>query len=121
MANILVVDDTAFQRKTISRILEQRGHSTVQAVHGLDALDKISASRPDCIVTDLLMPEMDGITFLRTMRNECFSIPVIVVSADIQETTRTACFELGVRSFLNKPFKPDDLGDAVQEVLDEAA
>jgi CheY-like chemotaxis protein len=43
------------------------------------------------------------------------------VSADIQATTRAECFELGVRSFLNKPFKPDDLGDAVQEILDEAA
>ncbi len=121
MAHILVVDDTAFQRKTISKLLQQRGHTTLQAANGLEGLEQVAADRPDCIVTDLLMPEMDGITFIKTLKNECYSIPVVVVSADIQETTKAECFSLGVKSFLNKPFKPDDLEEAVQEALEEAA
>ncbi|MBI5853860.1 MAG: response regulator [Nitrospirae bacterium] len=121
MAHILVVDDTAFQRKSISRLLQHRGHTTALAAHGIEALEQIIADKPDCIVTDLLMPEMDGLTFIRTLRNECYSIPVVVVSADIQETTKSACFELGVKSFLNKPFKPEDLDEAVQEAIEKAA
>ncbi len=117
MAKVLVVDDSSFIRKTLARILTEAEHEILEASNGQEALDTISLKSPDCVILDLLMPVMDGITTLRVL-NECKStVPVIVLSADIQESARNECFSLGVKNFLNKPPKKEELFSAIEKAL----
>lgn len=111
--NILVVDDSNVTRLHICSILNKEGYKTKQAENGYLALKYLSDYKPDIIVLDLLMPEMDGIMLLKELKTLKFSIPVIIISADIQDDVRNECFELGVVAFLNKPFKVQDLIDVV--------
>lgn len=117
MAKILLVDDSSFQRKNVSKILVAMGHKVVAAENGKVGLEKAETDQPDLIITDLLMPVMDGISYLRGLNTRKLMIPVIVVSADIQETSRTECMELGAKTFLNKPIKESDLKKAIAKAL----
>ena len=115
--NILIVDDSNVARLHMSSILSSKGYDTRQAENGVVALKKISEQRPDLIMLDLLMPEMDGIVLLKKLNALRLSIPTIVVSADIQDDVRNECFELGVIAFLNKPFKVQELIDTVVNIV----
>ncbi|MCK5128060.1 MAG: response regulator [candidate division Zixibacteria bacterium] len=117
MAKVLVVDDSNFQRKWLTKSIKKMGHDTVEAVDGCDGLEKIEAEQPDCIITDLLMPNMNGIELLEQMRKNDCQIPTVVVTADIQKDTKTQCQELGAKGFLNKPFKHEQLERAVNICL----
>jgi CheY-like chemotaxis protein len=114
--SILIVDDSNVARLHMSSILGSKGYGTRQAENGLVALSKITEEKPDLILLDLLMPEMDGIVFLKRLNALKLSIPTIVISADIQEDVRNECFELGVVAFLNKPFKVQELIDTVVKI-----
>ena len=103
MARILVTDDSLFARLNICETLNDAGHETLQAENGAVALQIVLDQKPDCVLSDLLMPEMDGIAFLKALREQNISIPVIVLSADIQETKRKQCMELGTTGFISKP------------------
>lgn len=120
MTTILVVDDSKFSRGRALAALANQGYTLQEAVDGQDALDKIAACPPDLIISDLLMPKLDGFGMLRGLRELNSTVPVIVVSADIQATSRALCEELGAAKFLNKPFQPEDLRAAVTQVLPQA-
>ncbi len=120
MKTILVVDDSKFSRGRVLSALANQGYTLQEAVDGRDALEKIAAAPPDVIVSDLLMPILDGFGLLRALKEQRSTIPVVIVSADIQATSRSLCEELGAAKFLNKPFQPDDLRVAVTEVLPQA-
>lgn len=117
MTKILVVDDSQLSRKFVSFPLSEHGYEVVEACHGLDALEKLHEQEFDLVVTDLLMPEMSGEQFLSQLRAEGYSLPVVIVSADIQESTQQRCEELGMDRFLNKPVRADVLLEAVQTCL----
>ncbi len=117
MARILIADDSFLQRRILGNILKGDAHETIEAVNGKDALKKAETESPDCILLDLLMPEIDGFGVLESMREKGLDIPVIIFSADIQDTTRTKCYELGVADFINKPIDEDVLRDAVHNAL----
>lgn len=121
MAKILLVDDSSFQRKNIAKLLTNLGHEVVTAENGQTGLKQTETERPDLIITDLLMPVMDGISYLRALKSKNILIPIIVASADIQETTRKECLGLGARLFLTKPLKPADLESAVTQSLGMSA
>lgn len=112
MRKILVVDDSLFQRKNICSVLKDAGYKTIEAENGRDGLDKALSASPDCILTDLLMPEMDGIAFMSALREKGVCRPVFVLTADIQESKRKKCLEMGVAGFLSKPLRKDDLLEA---------
>lgn len=112
MRKILVVDDSLFQRKNICSVLRDAGYKTIEAENGRDGLDKALSASPDCILTDLLMPEMDGIAFMSALREKGVSPPVFVLTADIQESKRKKCLEMGAAGFLSKPLRKDDLLEA---------
>ena len=103
MLNILVVDDSWLARRILVNILQEEGYKTDEAVNGIEALQKITECQPDCVMLDLVMPESDGFGILRMLREQIRSIPVIVVTADIQHTTRTRCLEMGAVAVVNKP------------------
>jgi CheY-like chemotaxis protein len=117
MATILVVDDSAFARVSICRILQEAGYQVLEAGDGLQGLVVAAEAQPDCIFTDLLMPNMDGIAFVSTLRERQISLPVAVLTADIQEARRQQCLELGVKRFLQKPPRKADLLQAAEEML----
>lgn len=118
MARILVADDSFLQRRMIGAALKEEGHECIEAVNGKDALEKAGTESPDCILLDLLMPEIDGFGVLDAMREKGMNIPVVIFSADIQDTTRAKCKELGVADFINKPINDDVLREAVRNALE---
>lgn len=117
MALVLIVEDAALLRKLIQKILKAEGYSTIEAKNGLEGLEMISTHNPDCVILDLLMPEMEGREVLREMRDRGLQIPTIVMTADIQESTRAECLALGAVAVLNKLPKGEELLPWVAKAL----
>ena len=121
MAKILSIEDSAYQRRKIARILLAQGHEVVQATNGREGVEMVASTSPDCILLDLIMPEMGGMEVLQELSGQGSRVPVIVLTADIQETTRAACKELGAAAFVNKPPQENELGGAIERVLSSGA
>ena len=118
MARILVVDDSLSARRGIAEMLHENGHKTLQASNGLEALDLTTEQKPDLVILDLLMPDMDGFDVLAEMKKRNLKTPVVILSSDIQETTRQECERLGAGYFLNKPVHPGELAGAIDKILE---
>ena len=120
MSKILVIDDSKFSRRRVVEPLLQAGYDIEEAVNGEEGLTRYASFEPDCVVTDLLMPVLNGQGFLRRLRAGGSTTPVIVVTADVQTSSCDHCKELGISGFLNKPFQTDELLDNVERALREA-
>ena len=116
---ILVVDDHEQIRASISEILLLQGYEVQTAINGKDALDKVSGFQPDLIVTDILMPDMDGYELLmkKWTDQQIYEIPIIVVSAMISKYDIAAGKALGAKKYLTKPFKTNELIEAIAEFV----
>ena len=119
MATILIVDDSKFQHTFIRNALAPTGYSLLFATNGKEALETLAAHEVDCIVADLIMPEMRGTTFLETLRQRGSTVPAVILTADIQEHVRQQCPDLGARAVLHKPIQEEPLRRTVAEVLAE--
>lgn len=117
MANIMIVDDSKLTRNVLQELLISNGHEVIEATNGREAITMIAEQTPDCIVLDILMPEMNGFEVLEELKNRVQKVPVVIHSADIQQTTRQKCFQLGAFSFTNKPLNKEVLLNAVHEAL----
>ena len=117
MSKVLVIDDSNFQRKNICKMLNDLGYETVIAENGQAGLDTAAATSPDCIITDLLMPVMDGMDFLESFREKNTTTPVIVLTADIQGETRKKCVALGATAFICKPVRSEELAATLGKVI----
>jgi CheY-like chemotaxis protein len=117
MAKVLIVDDSAFQRKILTNTLYGLGHEVIASQNGKEGVEKAGSDRPDIMIIDLLMPEFDGFWVLSEMKERRIGIPVIVLTSDVQKTTMDRCFEMGAAAFLNKPPKPDELQAAIRNGL----
>ena len=117
MAKILIVEDSLFQRNIIKDILIPLGHTCVEATDGKQGLELINSGQPDCVVLDINMPEISGEEVLKTLKSDEKTIPVIIVSADIQNSIKKTCIDLGARAFLHKPVEDDLLIQAVSNAL----
>ncbi len=117
MALILIVDDSHYQRKVIRKMLEPEGYEVLEAANGLSAMQVTLAKSPDCVLVDKLMPELDGEKYLQFIKQRNIKVPVIVVTADIQETTYNQCINLGAFSVVNKPLQAEKLKDIIQKAL----
>ncbi len=113
MATVLVVDDAAFMRMRMSKILSEAGYDVVQAENGLDAIAKYQGSRPDAVLIDIMMPEMDGLTALREIRAFDPSARVAMVTALGQQQIVLQAVKSGAKDFLVKPAEPDRVLAAV--------
>ena len=111
---ILIIDDARFQRGQMARMLGELGHTVLEAVNGQEGYLKLCTEGPDAVICDLLMPVMDGMAFLAMVQKHQVQTPVIIVSADIQTSTREECFRLGAKAFVNKPCRPEDLAEALR-------
>ena len=117
MSLILIIDDSSFTRKALARMVEGEGHETVGASNGREGLEMAVTRSPDCILVDLIMPEMGGLEVLEALRDQGSKIPRVVVTADIQESVRKECIERGALAVLNKPPKKDELQDTLSNAL----
>lgn len=114
---ILVVDDSAFTRKRIRQVLQPDGYALVEAESGAKALTILGKQQFSCILTDLVMPELDGFGLLAEIQRRHMTTPVVVISADIQKTTRGKCEELGATGFVQKPINPEILRSLISGIL----
>ncbi len=121
MTTVLIVDDSGFQRSFLRKALVEDGYRVLEAANGKQALEVAAAERPDCILTDLIMPDMRGLALLETLQQAGSKIPVVVLTADIQEGVEARCLELGAARVLHKPVKPARLKETLAEVLSEEA
>ena len=118
---ILVVDDSKFSRKRVTSVVSELDCELIQGSDGEEGFSLFEQEQPDLVISDLLMPNVDGISLLKMIRGTDSQVPVIIVSADIQESSRTICRELGIVTFLNKPFKPEQLREAINNALKKTA
>ena len=107
MAQVLIFDDSAFMRAKIYKALQEDGHGLLEADNGMKVLHMVLSHSPDCIVLDLIMPNMDGLKVLKALQDQESKIPVIVLTADIQESVRRECTDLGARAFITKTTKDE--------------
>ncbi|MGN6388738.1 MAG: EAL domain-containing protein [Burkholderiaceae bacterium] len=120
MATILIVDDHAINRQFLSTLLGYGGHRLIEAAEGGQALQLVRAERPDLVITDILMPNMDGFEFVNRLRAEppLEATPVIFYTASFRaREARTIAEACGVRWVLQKPSEPEAILGAVQQAL----
>ncbi|MBI4697399.1 MAG: response regulator [Nitrospirae bacterium] len=112
---ILIVDDSASMRQLVTFTLRGAGYEVVEAVDGADAVSKLNAGI-DAIVTDLNMPNMNGLEFLRNVRkNQFFKFtPVVMLTTESQQSQVLEAKEAGVSGWIVKPFTPERLIEIVK-------
>lgn len=108
MFKILVVDDEKSIREVIRTYAEFEGHEVVQAVDGLDAIDKVKEEDFDVIVMDIMMPRLDGFSSYKEIK-KIKNIPVLMLSARSEEYDKLFGFEIGIDDYVTKPFSPKEL------------
>ncbi|MGA9532492.1 MAG: response regulator transcription factor [Anaerolineales bacterium] len=116
---VMVVDDEERLVHLVTSYLEQEGFNTVSAADGRQALFVARQQKPDLIILDLMMPEMDGYEFLRLHRQDS-ETPIIMLTARVEETDRVLGLELGADDYITKPFSPRELTARVRAVLRRA-
>jgi len=117
MAAVLIVDDTLFMRASIRQMLEANGHSVAgEASNGVEAIERYAAVKPDVILMDITMPDMDGLEALRRIKEIDPNAKVIMCTAMGQQAMVAKAVELGAQQFIVKPFQPDRLMAAIDTV-----
>jgi|SRR5699024_6550807 len=115
---ILVVDDAAFMRMMIKDILEKNGYEIVgEAQDGQEAVEKYKELNPDLVTMDITMPEKDGITALKEIKEMNSDALVVMCSAMGQQAMVIDAIQAGAKDFIVKPFQADRVIEAIQKVL----
>ena len=124
MAHILIVDDRPMNRYFLVTLLGYYGHTLAEAADGVEAMARVHERKPDLVITDLLMPNMDGEEFVRRLRADPATkeLPVIIYTATYRvREAREIADRVGVQRVLAKPSEPKDIVAAVAEALGESA
>jgi two-component system chemotaxis response regulator CheY len=114
---VLIVDDSALSRRTLRQILEPEGYDVVEAEDGLIALERYFLEKPDVVLLDLVMKGMYGLDVLTKLRELDAGAKVVVVSADIQTSSKELVEQAGAKAFVNKPFDRGEILRALADVL----
>lgn len=120
---ILLADDEPDVLKIVRFRLAKGGYEVVTAVDGREALDLIRQCKPDLVVTDYLMPHMDGLEVCRAIRQDAAlqSVPIIVLTASLGVINEDAVLKAGATAQMVKPFDPDELLKKIDELIREAS
>jgi two-component system alkaline phosphatase synthesis response regulator PhoP len=116
MKTILIVDDEPRIAQIARDYLERAGFSVITAADGAEALEKSRSARPDLIVLDLALPQMDGLDVARAVRRES-NVPIIMLTARVEESDKLIGLELGADDYMTKPFSPRELVARVRAVM----
>ncbi len=119
MKTILTVDDSPSIRQMIKFTLSENGYNVIEAVDGQDALEKVKSASVNLVITDLNMPNMDGITLIKNLRqNPLFKFtPILMLTTESQETKKSEGKQAGATGWIIKPFKPEQLTAVIKKVL----
>ena len=119
MANILAVDDSSSMRQMVTFTLKGAGHQVTEAADGQEALTKAKSQQFDLIITDVNMPIMDGITFIKNLRGEVNYkfIPMLMLTTESAADKKAQGKAAGATGWIVKPFNPDQLLNTVNKVL----
>ncbi|WP_300158439.1 response regulator [Solidesulfovibrio sp.] len=114
MPLLLIADDSMFQRFQAAKVAKEAGFDVIEAKDGQECLHLAREHAPRVVLLDLNMPDPGGLAVMETLSREMPGIAVVVVTADIQESTRRRCLELGAACFLNKPVDSPSLREALE-------
>jgi two-component system chemotaxis response regulator CheY len=116
---VMIVDDSASMRQLVTFALTGAGYEVVSAVHGKDALEKLKSTKVEMVVTDLNMPEMDGIELIKNVRSNAASkfTPIVMLTTESQDSKKQEGKQAGASAWLVKPFKPEELVGLVQKFV----
>lgn len=101
----------------VADALREAGHTVVEAENGRKGIEAFNEQEFDCVIADLVMPEVDGLRLVHYIRGFDRQLPVVIVSADVQESTFALCRKLGSTDFLNKPIRMPQLREVVDRAL----
>ena len=121
MAKILLIDDDPGIQKVFFQLLTGMGHEVIQAENGKEGMIALEKTRPDLVITDIMMPEMDGLEILMELRNRHDSVPVIAVSGGMRALPVNFLQQaklFGARHVFEKPVPLDVLRNAVTQLLE---
>ena len=116
-AKILIVDDSGLARRLTKQFVEELGHSVEEATDGAQALERYVLNRHDAVILDMVMHGMYGLEVLTKLRELNPKLPVVVVTADIQKSTREQVQSGGAAAIINKPLKREELATVLATVL----
>jgi CheY-like chemotaxis protein len=114
---VLVVDDEEDVRRLLVKLLSQRGHQCLQAMEGADALDKVIRNGFDAIITDVIMPNMDGIALTKELLKRSPNLPIMVMTGHGNEFSSVAAMAAGAREFIKKPFSLTDFATRFDKMM----
>lgn len=115
---VLIVEDTDSERKLLSHYLQEGGYIVIEAVSAKEALDKVAEYKPDVVVTDVVMPGMNGFALCRALKRHPITedVPIIICTSKNQDIDRLWGMKQGADLYMTKPFTRDQLIRAVQSV-----
>ncbi len=115
---ILIVDDSSSMRQMVKFTLVEEGHEVYEADNGKNGISKLEAAEPELIITDINMPEMDGIEFIKQVRaNAQYKFtPIIVLTTESEQAKQDEGKKAGATAWLIKPFTPEKLIETVKKV-----
>jgi chemosensory pili system protein ChpA (sensor histidine kinase/response regulator) len=117
----MIVDDSITVRRVMERFLERNGMRVVTAKDGIDAISVLQDAKPDIILLDIEMPNMDGYEFATHVRNDerVSDVPIIMITSRVGDKHRARAIEIGVNDYLGKPYQDEQLLNAIRRLLDE--
>jgi two-component system chemotaxis response regulator CheY len=115
---VMIVDDSSSFRTVVKMALSKAGYEVVEAVDGLDATKKLDGRKLNLIVCDVNMPNMDGLSFLKHLKNTASYkfVPVIMLTTESQESKKAEGKASGARAWITKPFQPSQLVEAASKL-----
>jgi two-component system, chemotaxis family, chemotaxis protein CheY len=115
---ILAIDDMKTLRDLLGKVLRTAGYDVIEAVDGVDGLEKFSAHRPDLVISDLNMPNLDGIGFVTGAREkpEGKSVPILILTTETNDNLKQRAKQAGATGWLTKPFNPQRLTKLVDQL-----
>lgn len=117
MATIMVVDDAMFMRKKCAQVLTQNGYNVVEAANGMEAVNTYKSAKPDAVLMDITMPDMDGIQALRELLAFDPNCKVSMCSAMGQQSMVIEALKIGAKDFVVKPFDVARVIGAVKKMI----
>ncbi|MBW4467072.1 MAG: response regulator [Pegethrix bostrychoides GSE-TBD4-15B] len=119
MSTVLVVDDSQAVRQLLCELLQKGGLTVIEASNGIDAKAKIQAKTPDLVITDLIMPEMNGYELCRWIKSDpaAQKVPVLICSTKDQEFDRYWGMKQGADAYIAKPFQAGEMIKTVKQLL----
>ena len=120
VSRVLIIDDSDLVRDFLSDTLSEAGYEVIEAENGAKGLEAFESRQPDCVLLDVVMPDIDGLEVLRRIRERSNELPVFVMTGDDPGWAKRTCSRYGATGFLSKMFDSDIVVETVENAILEA-